>query len=51
MQDQSPLHWLEQPGGKYGDPFATLLGIVEAQQRVFLPYQMLEARFGAHRDR
>jgi Peptidase S46 len=32
---------------KYGDPFATLAGIVEAQQRTFLPYQMLEARFGA----
>jgi hypothetical protein len=33
--------------GKYGDPFATLEGIVGAQQRAFMPYQMLEVRFGA----
>jgi hypothetical protein len=32
---------------RYGDPFATLAGIVDAQRRVFLPYQMLEVRFGA----
>ncbi len=33
--------------GKYGDPFTTLAGIVDAQKRAFLPYQMLEVRFGA----
>jgi hypothetical protein len=32
---------------KYGDPFATLSALVDAQQRTFLPYQMLEVRFGA----
>ena len=32
---------------KYGDPFVALEAIVGAQQRTFLPYQMLEVRFGA----
>lgn len=32
---------------KYGDPFASLEAIVAAQQRTFLPFQMLEVRFGA----
>lgn len=32
---------------KYGDPFATLVDIVDAQRRAYLPYQMLEVRFGA----
>jgi hypothetical protein len=32
---------------KYGDPFATLSSVVDAHKRTYLPYQMLEARFGA----
>lgn len=31
---------------KYGDPFAEIAAIIPAQKRAFLPYQMLEARFG-----
>ncbi len=32
---------------KYGDPFTDMAGIVAAQQRVYLPYNMLETRMGA----
>ena len=32
---------------KYGDPFATLAAVALAQKRLFMPYQMLELRFGA----
>jgi len=32
---------------KYGDPFTTLADVVDAHKRAYLPYQMLEARFGA----
>ncbi len=32
---------------KYGDPFASLAAIAANQKRLFLPYQMLEVRFGA----
>lgn len=32
---------------KYGDPFAELAAIAMAEKRIFLPYQMLELRFGA----
>jgi len=32
---------------RYGDPFADLAGLQEANRRLFLPYQMLEVRFGA----
>lgn len=31
----------------YGDPFADIAVVTEAQKRSFLPYQMLEVRFGA----
>lgn len=31
---------------KYGDPFAVITELQEANKRLFLPYQMLEARFG-----
>lgn len=32
---------------RYGDPFADIAALVPVQKRVFLPYQMLEVRFGA----
>ena len=32
---------------KYGDPFATLAAIAPVEKRTYLPYQMLELRFGA----
>lgn len=32
---------------KFGDPFATLAAIAPAEKREFLPYHMLELRFGA----
>ena len=32
---------------KYGDPFADIAGIVAAQKQAYLPYQILEARYGA----
>jgi hypothetical protein len=32
---------------RYGDPFGDIEKIMKAQQPVWLPYQMLEARFGA----
>jgi hypothetical protein len=32
---------------KYGDPFATIADLNDANKRLFLPYQMLEVRFGA----
>ena len=32
---------------KYGDPFADVASVVAAQQRSYLAYQMLEARYGA----
>jgi hypothetical protein len=32
--------------GKYGDPFGDIEKIMRAQQSVWLPYQMLEQRFG-----
>jgi Peptidase S46 len=32
---------------KYGDPFAEIAAIIPAQRQAYLPYQMLEARFGA----
>jgi hypothetical protein len=32
---------------RYGDPFADLASLQEANRRLFLPYQMLEVRFGA----
>jgi hypothetical protein len=32
---------------KYGDPFAELVAITSAQQRLYLPYNMLETRMGA----
>jgi hypothetical protein len=31
----------------YGDPFADIAALTDAQKRSFLPYQMLEVRFGA----
>lgn len=31
---------------KFGDPFADLAGLVAAQKRTFLPYQILDVRFG-----
>ena len=31
----------------YGDPFADIAAVTETQKRSFLPYQMLEVRFGA----
>ncbi len=31
----------------YGDPFADIASLVSAQKKAFLPYQMLEVRFGA----
>jgi hypothetical protein len=33
--------------GKYGDPLAAIADQKEANKRLFLPYQMLEVRFGA----
>jgi hypothetical protein len=32
---------------KYGDPFADITALVAAQKRTYMPFQMLEARFGA----
>ncbi|HEY7800676.1 MAG TPA: S46 family peptidase [Hyphomonadaceae bacterium] len=32
---------------KYGDPFADISALVATQKRTFMPYQMLELRFGA----
>lgn len=32
---------------KYGDPFAEVAAVIPAQKRLYLPYQMLEPRFGA----
>jgi hypothetical protein len=32
---------------KYGDPFATIEQVIVAQKQAWMPYQMLEARFGA----
>jgi len=32
---------------KYGDPFAGIASLADANKRLFLPYQMLEVRFGA----
>ena len=32
---------------KYGDPFAVIASQKDANKRIFLPYQMLELRFGA----
>lgn len=32
---------------KYGDPFSTIADIIPLQKRHFLPYQMLEVRFGS----
>ncbi len=32
---------------KYGDPFAALAAIGTVEKRIYLPYQMLERRFGA----
>ncbi len=32
---------------KYGDPFADIRALIPAQQQAYLPYQMLEVRFGA----
>ncbi len=32
---------------KYGDPFADIQSLIVTQKQTFLPYQMLEARFGA----
>ncbi len=31
---------------KYGDPFADIAALVAAQKQAFLPYQMLEVRYG-----
>jgi hypothetical protein len=33
--------------GKYGDPFTDIAGLVAAQKQAYLPYQMLEVRYGA----
>jgi len=33
--------------GKYGDPFAEVAAVMMAQKRAYLPYQMLEVRYGA----
>lgn len=32
---------------RYGDPFAEIAALVVVQKRAFMPYQMLEVRFGA----
>ncbi len=32
---------------KYGDPFADISSLIAAQKQAWLPFQMLEARFGA----
>ncbi|MEZ6028275.1 MAG: S46 family peptidase [Hyphomonadaceae bacterium] len=31
---------------KYGDPFATIAALTDTSKRLYLPYQMLEVRFG-----
>lgn len=33
--------------GKYGDPFAEVAAVMMAQKQAYLPYQMLEVRYGA----